>query len=846
MANIPGISGTVQPSVFTRVRTMSRAVSIPGGLRILAIVGEGLREEILVDSAIGGGADGFNPTFTAASDSYGRFFKTSKTNLVVNRSELYLNGSQLRLLEGVIDGTAFSSVYDAKLDPETGEIELQSATIVDQGGRQYGIGSSNVGDGYLTDPTLVDNNAPSETWTIRCASVIRDSYGNPVRNQATFIATGSVSGQLKDDYGQPFTWNSDGIAVSNGVISFAIFNLSPNTIFEVGDRFTVQIQSRVLQSRDTLEARYIAEEDLNDPETFTDPNKLFEKHGNVSATNTLSLGAQMAFENGATSVLAVQAKPPLSRRTSEIVLPAYDSVTATGGASGSASAEDLIFALEAPGKPDADTQVHFFILGTDGTETQVFPNKVDFYDPDITTAFSTYEDSGSSTLLMSEFMNPALSGKPFSYTVVSDDKIEQNANDGYVEPIGIGSTAYFTSASASFTAEDVDLSKKIDFHNTTTSNLGRYTIIEVVSATRVRITRTSGFFASETSLKWQLLAAAGTSQRVLLTTDLALAVQQGLRVTYIDQNDADFFDANWAEALDILETQDLQILVLLPTQTFSAIQQAGRVHVERMSSIYYKRERLLLTGSLRGLTVDQVTGVSQAAVEDIGLLEGIQGDDPEEILDSNIEDLADYGVRNSFGDSFRVVWFYPDEIIRVINGERTTLAGYYIAAAAGGLLSGEPNIALPLTFKTLVGFSILNDNVFKQTQLDKLAEHGITVVQPVVGGGRILWGKTTTQSGAPEEEEPSVVFIRDHVSRTMRQSFQAFIGVPADNTIVPSLTARAISLLNAFVSQGLVSRYRNLRVSRDEVEPRQYNVVVEIEPVLPVNWIFVDLAIAIF
>lgn len=851
MPNIPGISGIyVQPDTLSRVRTLQRGLSIPGGLRILSIVGEGRREEVIIESAEGDGLDGWNPTFTAAAsataDGYGRFFRLENYPVVSNRTTLLLNGSELRVLEGTIDGTSFSSEYDAKLEIATGKIELQSASIKDQGGKLYSVYSGNTGDGYLSTPTLSDENAPAEIWTIRCTDVLRDGSGNPIRGTASFIARGSVSGQLLDSYGQSYIWKSDGLTVDNGVLSFAIYNTaSPAQIFDVGDKFTIEIESKVLQSMDTLEARYIASADINDPKSFTDPNKLFATYGTPSTENTLSLGAQMAFENGATSVLALQAKPPLPRRTSEVLLAPYNSLTGTTGATGNSDAEDLIFPITAPGKPDGDTEVLLFVQNIDGTEDQFFPNKVNFYDADITAAFSSYEDTGSDTLLMSEFMDPAQSGYTYSYTIVTDDKIEFSAVDGSITPIGVGSTATFVSASASFTSDDISDGKYVDILHTGTANDGRWEIISITDSNTVVISRTSGSFVSGTDSKWQLILPTSDSQRLLFTTDLALAIKKGLRISYIDINDADFFDANWADALDKLETQDVQMLVPLPTQTFSAIQQAFRVHCERMSSTYYKRERVLLTGALEGLTTDQVIGNELAAVEDIGVLEGIQGDDAEEVLDGNIEDLADYGVPNSFGDTFRVMYFYPDQIVRSISGTSTTLPGYYIAAAAGGWFAGEANLAMPLTYKVLSGFTILNDKVYKQTILNNLGDAGIAVVQPVTGGGRVQHGKTTTQSGAPSEEEISAIFIRDYIALTMRRSFRAFIGQPDDPTLVASLTQRAIKLLNAFSDQGLITGYRNLSVYKDDVEPRQYNIVVEVDITGPVNWIFIDITASI-
>jgi hypothetical protein len=134
--NIPGILGYVQPSVRTRVRTRTRAVSVPGGLRVLSIQGEGRREEVIIESAVGDGTDGFDPTFTTTpTEGYGRFFRTATYPLVANRTTLRINGSTLSIIEGTIDGSSFSSIYDAKLDPTTGQIELQSASLVDLGGQ---------------------------------------------------------------------------------------------------------------------------------------------------------------------------------------------------------------------------------------------------------------------------------------------------------------------------------------------------------------------------------------------------------------------------------------------------------------------------------------------------------------------------------------------------------------------------------------------------------------------------------------------------------------------------------------------------------------------------------------
>jgi hypothetical protein len=258
-----------------------------------------------------------------------------------------------------------------------------------------------------------------------------------------------------------------------------------------------------------------------------------------------------------------------------------------------------------------------------------------------------------------------------------------------------------------------------------------------------------------------------------------------------------------------------------------------------------KKERVLFIGAISGLTPDQVTGVSPAAVEDIGILEGIQGDDISEILAGDIEDLTDYSVANAYGNTFRVVYFYPDEIVVQIGGDRVMVDGFFLAAAAAGYLSGIVNVAVPLTNKTLAGFTILRDKLYRPLVLQNLAAAGITTLQPAIGGGTVIWGKTTTQSGFPEEEEISIVFIRDRISKSMRTSFRAFIGSAETPTLQGTLMARANGLMQSFISQGLITAFANLKVARDSVDPRQWNISVAVQPVYPVNWIYIRIGIGL-
>ncbi len=264
-----------------------------------------------------------------------------------------------------------------------------------------------------------------------------------------------------------------------------------------------------------------------------------------------------------------------------------------------------------------------------------------------------------------------------------------------------------------------------------------------------------------------------------------------------------------------------------------------------MSSNSNKKERVMFAGAVRGLIPANLTGAASAAVEDVGILEGVQGDDANEVLAGNIEDLANYSVPDSFGSTFRAMYFFPDEIIVQAGTESVKVHGFYMAAAAAGFMSGISNVAVPMTNKVLSGFTIAKTKQYPQIVLEQLAAAGVTIVEPVAGGGRVIWGKTTTQSGFPEEEEISVVFIRDRVAKTFRQGFAGFVGNPEDSTLQSSLAARALGLLNSFISQGLITAYADLSIARDEVDPRQWNISVRVQPNYPVNWVFIKVGVGV-
>lgn len=819
MPNFPGGAGAA-PGVYDEVVTNSTGVSVPGGTRNVVILGEGVRVERLVASAVGSGKDGLKSDYSTTTGSDGRHFLLSSVPITSNRTVLFKNGIPLTgHEEAVTNGTTtFNARYEYRLEISTGKIELQGASLVDQGGKFYSANALNVGDGTITSLELLDENAPTETWTIRCTSVRRDGYGNPIDGYAKFVAQGSISGIVLDGYGNQVVWQSNSIVIDNTILSFAIAEGTTN--FHEGDRFTIKVKGGALSRGDSLIAHYIPTADLNDLEFFTNLDDVTVKHGAPSTTNRLSLGAQLAFANSPPGVWTCETAPSVPRRVSYLLRES---------ASGNAATDDLEFRLPLDVVPDFDSKINFFV--TDPItleETQILPNKIDFYDASFTSSPGSFIFGGAQS---------------FSYTVILDPNYEEiaMAEDGVLTPTD-STHATLSSATYFFTSEDAVATRRIRL---LTPNLdaGDYSVVSVSSGS-VTLFR-SGGFTSASAVDFQVLDNTDSGAVILFTDDLALAAGQSLRATIVDTKDATFFDAGWIAALEAIETIDIDIVVPLPSQTISSIFATARAHCESMSTIKRRRERVLFIGAIRGLTPDNVVGTSAAAVEDIGILEGIQGDTTTEILAGNDEDLTDYGVQNSFGNTFRVVYFYPDEIVVQIGASNTKVDGFFIAAAAAGFLCGIPNVAIPLTNKTVAGFSILRDKLFRPSVIESLINGGITVLQPATGGGNVIWGRTTTASGFPEEEELSIVFIRDRIAKSMRAAFKGFIGIAESPTLQGSLAARANSILQSFIAGGLITAYTNLKVARDKVDPRQWNITVQVQPVYPVNFIYIRIGLGI-
>ena len=460
MADIPGATNAL-PGTFTLVQTQSAGVSIPGGSRVTAMIGQGQTNQTIVSQAQGGGVDGLDPTYTTTSGADGRHFLLSSAPVISNRTTIFKNGIPLVGMESLITPTTtFSDQFDYLVDPTTGEVLLQSAHIVDQGGEFYVPLTTNVGQGTLNALTLVDLNDPPETWTVRCVSVQRNAMNQPIGGTAQFIAVGSVSGAQVNANGDPVIWVANGQTVSNGILSFNITETQVMSVivspFVPGDAFTIKVASGILVKNDTLTATFIPVANINAPTLTQGMTDVVGQFGNPSLDNSLALGGQLFYANGASSLICLQAAPPLPRRTSYILSPSVNS--------GSTNDDDFIFPLPINVVPAFDDDIHFFVTNnTTQVEEQLLPNKQTYY---------TLGTAGNPTIDQFVQSNtPAPGGFSYFYTVIQSFETLVTGFDGYIARDPAFTNRGYFSSSVTFDSSYIGMEVRvIDANNVANIN----------------------------------------------------------------------------------------------------------------------------------------------------------------------------------------------------------------------------------------------------------------------------------------------------------------------------------------------------------------------------------------
>ena len=265
-------------------------------------------------------------------------------------------------------------------------------------------------------------------------------------------------------------------------------------------------------------------------------------------------------------------------------------------------------------------------------------------------------------------------------------------------------------------------------------------------------------------------------------------------------------DQNWDQAYAALAREEAYFIVPIPSGDYNFIAATGLEHVENLSSVANRHERMLVLGETEDLTGD---------------------------------DLSLYRK------SFRTVFLQPGQIQTVVNGETIMLDGRYLAAAYAGAFSALLSPALPMTSKMLIGFKIALTPNYTNLELEQKIKDGITFVRAITSGAKVFRSITTTNSKLAVEQEQSLIRIRDYLSINLRHLLDnGYVGRVIDKETLGAMQRSTESFLSTQKDNNTISQWQNVRVKQDDIEPRQANVTFDVQPVFPLNAINITVSVS--
>jgi len=245
-----------------------------------------------------------------------------------------------------------------------------------------------------------------------------------------------------------------------------------------------------------------------------------------------------------------------------------------------------------------------------------------------------------------------------------------------------------------------------------------------------------------------------------------------------------------------------------PVTTDGEVLDYLRAHNELMSSIRYKGERVSVYGYPAGTDYEDAIVFAQ----------GLKSD--------------------------RMIGVYPDTAIMSLTDEfgnqfESQVDGSFIAAAVAGLIVNPIyDSATPLTLKKIVGFNRLG-KILDTVEMNTVASAGLTVLEEKLPSIEIRHFLTTNPDNILTQE-PNVVFIKDKVQQTTRDTLKQYIGSKYLDRLHQDIEESLSGMFNAFIAAEIVGAYQDISAERDPNDPRIMLVEGFYQPIFGLLWIKVS------
>lgn len=299
-----------------------------------------------------------------------------------------------------------------------------------------------------------------------------------------------------------------------------------------------------------------------------------------------------------------------------------------------------------------------------------------------------------------------------------------------------------------------------------------------------------------------------------------------------------FFQANNIDLVVPVTTEDT------PVYQVEEVNYACKQAVEFASGLDMKVETMAILGSPR---FESLSAMFNALIPTPGgrALDK-DGLAPEESI-IDVASETSYGNNSRDTADFTRTMYVAMDLVQkeMADGTIEYFNGSLVAAALAGKIGSFLHPAYTTTNKDIVGFKIPRSRKLTRLQGNRLMDEARCVVlEPnAVDGAKVLWAITTDNTGSPTKEESSVLLARDYIAKRVRTEMEKFIGLLNLPSTILDMTTTVTNMLEAFKTSNAIETYRGVRVDRHPVEPRQVNIVFEIRPAFPVNWISIEFAI---
>ena len=173
------------------------------------------------------------------------------------------------------------------------------------------------------------------------------------------------------------------------------------------------------------------------------------------------------------------------------------------------------------------------------------------------------------------------------------------------------------------------------------------------------------------------------------------------------------------------------------------------------------------------------------------------------------------------------------------------IPGYYLSAALAGLFAGQPNVATPITNKTVAGFNYIPNQIALTDAATNYLPYGITTVfQKRDGNLWVLQGLNTNVTNWLTQEI-SISAIGDQLANNVSAALNSsyLIGGPMTSTTVNSAVGIVASTLKSAVADGLIQSYQNLSYQLAAPNPTTVYITFQYSPTYPINYIQVTLSL---